>query len=166
MPPGEYGARVNRCCHGDGAMPTPMFDRAFQDLTSKEREHLLATAEHMTYGPGDVVIEEGTMPEAIFVITEGKVRVTRGLSAVMSAEFAGPLGLGEIVGEMSMVDGNSASATLVADGEVKALRVAAAEVEKMIEADPTFAGRFYRSLLLAVIRRMRRINERVLLPFT
>ena len=141
------------------------FDQVFSELTEDERAVLLGKAQTFTFASGDVIISEDSNPDAIFVITKGKARVTKGISSTLSADFAGPHGLGEVIGEMSFVDGCGASATLVADGDVEALRLAHGDLREMTEADPAFAGRLYHSLLLVLIRRLRVVNTRILLPF-
>lgn len=140
-------------------------DQVFSQLTQADKEALRTKAETRTFESGEAVIEEDTKPDAIYLIVAGQVRVTKGISSSLSAEFAGPLGLGEIVGEMSFIDGSIASATLVADGEVTALRFDHVHLRAMIEADPPFAARLYHSLLMILIRRLRLVNTRILLPF-
>ncbi len=146
-------------------MSKAQFDQAFSELTAKERETLFAMAEGRTFRSGESIIEEDTMPDAVYVITAGEVRVTRGISQTVSADFAGPLGLGELIGELSFIDGTPASATLLADGNVETLRLGHDDLNAMIATDPAIAGRLYHSLLKLLVHRLRVVNKRILLPF-
>jgi len=146
-------------------MDRAKFEGVFSQLTDEERAAVFSKAENAFYSGGDVIIKEDSQPDAIYIITDGKMRVTKGISGSLSADFSGPLGLGELIGEMSFVDGSSASATLVADGDVKTNRLTHADLHEMIDGDATFAGRLYHSLLLILIARLRLVNTRILLPF-
>ena len=141
-----------------------VLDRAFKGLTAEERGGLLEMVEPLTFGPGETIVEQGAKIESIYVVAKGEVRVTRHVDGTVSAEFVGPRGPGEPLGEMSFVDGLGASATLIADGDVGILAIPGAEISKMMEADPTFAGRFYHSVLLTMSRRLRDTNARIVLP--
>ena len=143
-----------------------ILDRAFTALKAEEREGLLEKAERLTFGLGDVIIKEGAKIESFYVVVKGEVRVTRNVDGTVNAEFVGPRGPGEPLGEMSFIDGLGASATLIADGDVEILAIPGAAISKMMEADSTFAGRFYHSVLLTMSRRLRDTNARVLPPST
>ena len=139
-------------------------DRAFTALTTEERGALMEKTERLTFGPGEVIVKENAEFESFYVVAKGEVRVTRDVDGTVSAEFVGPRGPGEPLGEMSFVDGLGASATLIADGDVEILAIPGSEIRKMMETDSAFAGRFYRSVLLTMSRRLRDTNARVLPP--
>lgn len=138
---------------------------AFTDLTEAERQALQDNSAEVRYRSGDQIIKEGQPPEAILVIIEGWVRVTHSLPTGGGAEFVNPLGPGEIIGEMSFVDGQGASATLFADGDVVVARLGYGFLKQMIEDDMGFAVRFHLSLLKVQVKRLRATNSRITLPF-
>lgn len=138
--------------------------RAFPKLSEQQRSLLLSKAETLAYKSGEVIVREGARIDGILLIREGVVRVLREYLDRLCAEFTGPLGPGEILGEISFVDGESASATLVADGDVEILKFARHKVEPMIRDLPGFAGGFYQSLMLTACQRLRATNIRVLPP--
>ena len=102
-----------------------ILDRTFKGLTVEERGGLLEKAERLTFGPGEAVVKEGDKIESFYVVAKGEVRVTRHVDGTVSAEFIGPRGPGETLGEMSFVDGLGASANLIADGEVELVAIMA-----------------------------------------
>ena len=75
----------------------------FSKLTNEECKRLVDAGEVRTYRSGDVIIGECDTLQALMLVKTGKVRVTRTYLDDLAAEFAGPLGPGEVVGEMSFI---------------------------------------------------------------
>tara|TARA_R110000787_G_scaffold186397_2_gene297979 strand:+ start:5309 stop:5743 length:435 start_codon:yes stop_codon:yes gene_type:complete len=134
----------------------------FSKLTNEECARLIDAGDVRTYHSGDVIIGEGDTLQALMLIKTGNVRVTRTYLDDLSAEFTGPLGPGEVVGEMSFIDGKGASANLIADGITEMLVLPRDQIEKILADEPTLAGRFYESLFLVLARKLRATNMRVL----
>ena len=105
------------------------------------------------------------MHDRLLVITQGAARVVRGPAARAGNEFAGPLGRGDTVGEISYIDGFGAISTLIAESDVDVLRIEFCHIDAMIDGDPAFGRRFYRALLAAMSGRLRYAHRRNLLPF-
>lgn len=134
----------------------------FPKLTEAERQRLVDAGEIISYKTGSVVIREGDVVTSLMLIKSGNLRVTRNYLDNLSAEFAGPLGPGEVVGEMSFIDGSGASANLIADGETEMLSISRPALTAMLESNDGFAGRFFESLFLDLARKLRSTNLRVL----
>ncbi|MCK5778699.1 MAG: cyclic nucleotide-binding domain-containing protein [Rhodospirillales bacterium] len=135
---------------------------AFPKLTDEERDWLVANAETLNYNSGDTIIAEGEVVDSLLLIKSGFLRVTRVYLDEICAEFAGPLGPGEVIGEMSLMDGKGASANIVADGPAEILTVPKAILLEKLNSDISFAARFYESLFLDVTRKLRSTNQRVM----
>lgn len=135
---------------------------AFPKLTDEERDWLVAKAETLSYGTGETIIAEGEVIDRLLLIKTGFLRVTRVYLDEICAEFAGPLGPGEVIGEMSLMDRKGASANIVADGPAEILAVPKEILLEKLEADVSFAARFYESLFLDVTRKLRSTNQRVM----
>lgn len=151
---------------GGDIMSLEELSRAFSGLNEIERRKLTDGAVRRSFTSGSTVIEEGQQTDGLMIIAKGVIRLTKGDANSPLAEFASPLGPGEVVGEMSYVDGATASATLVADGDVEVLKIEEPIIDALVEADPAFAGRFYHSLLINTVRRLRAANRRIVLPYT
>lgn len=134
----------------------------FSKLTDEEQKKLLDAAHISNFQSGDVIIAEGGSVNTLMFIKSGNIRVTRAFLDNLNAEFAGPLGPGEVVGEMSFIDGQGASASLIADGHTEILEIPRETVFDMIKSDNGFAARFYESLFLDLARKLRSTNQRVL----
>lgn len=134
----------------------------FPKLSEDERNWLVSNGEAQSYGSGDVIIAEGQVVDNLLLIKSGNLRITRTYLDEMCAEFAGPLGPGEVIGEMSLMDRKGASANLVADGPTEILVIARDVIMGKLAADTGFAARFYESLFLDMARKLRSTNQRVL----
>ena len=137
-------------------------DGAFPTLTAAEKEHLLKLARTVTFETGDAVITEGETVADLLIIQSGFLRVTRLFMDDMTVEFAGPLGPGEVIGEMSFIDGKGASASLIADGPTEVLAIGRDDITAILDADVAFKARFFESLFLDLSRKLRSTNQRVL----
>jgi hypothetical protein len=71
----------------------PLFAR----LTERELLRVMQAVEVREYQDGEVVIREGDKGDELFIVLEGKVRVSRGDQVLTS------LGSGEHVGEMALI---------------------------------------------------------------
>lgn len=134
----------------------------FPKLKEEEWKKLADAGHVNTFGSGEVIIAEGDSVNTLMFIKSGNIRVTRAFLDNLNAEFAGPLGPGEVVGEMSFIDGQGASASLIADGQTEILEIPKDSVFDMINSDDGFAARFYESLFLDLARKLRSTNQRVL----
>lgn len=134
----------------------------FPKLTNEEQQRLVDSGTVTTFNSGDIIIAEGDSVDTLMFIKSGNIRVTRAFLDNLNAEFAGPLGAGEVVGEMSFMDGHGASASLIADGKTEILNIPRDAVFLMINTDSSFAARFYESLFLDLVRKLRSTNQRVI----
>ncbi len=126
-------------------------------LSAQDWEVLIGKAEYRRYTFNDVILAQGAVGEALFIITDGEVRVER--SDTKGTWQLARLGSGAVFGEMSMLDRSGATANVVADGQVEILTVSGPELEALAAADLGFASRFYRSLATTLSRRLRATNE-------
>jgi CRP-like cAMP-binding protein len=127
--------------------------RYFPFLEPAEERAILAAAPVKTYARNDVVVEQNVPSQAIFFIEDGTVRVERqdrGQTALLAV-----LEPGEFFGEMSYVDGSPTSARVVADSQTRLRVVDEAAIQKLMQADPSFAGRLYRSIAAILADRLR-----------
>jgi CRP-like cAMP-binding protein len=87
----------------------------------------------------------GEPGEEFFLIVEGAVRVD------VSAHRQLHLGAGEYFGEMSLLDGEPRSATVVAEAPVRLLVIRRRHFQKLLEDNPAIA----QALLVTLCRRVR-----------
>lgn len=101
---------------------------------------------------GAVLIREGTVPDSIFLVLDGRFSVR--MSSLSGREIAS-LAAGEIIGEMSFVDSRPPGASVLATEDSRVLAVPRyLLVERLRESAP-FAARFYHALAAFLADRLR-----------
>ncbi len=101
--------------------------------------------DELTLLSGRVIARQGSVGREVFVIVEGRARVER------DGKLIARLKPGDSFGEMSLIDGQPRSATVVADGEVVALVVDPRAFSSLLEDVPQLARR----LMVALCERLR-----------
>ena len=99
---------------------------------------------------GDVLIREGEQTDALIIVLDGAIVA----SNRTLGQFA-RMGIGEIVGEMSLVDSAPPSATITASGNGLALLLNKEQLLQKLAADNGFSSRFYRALAVFLADRLR-----------
>ena len=112
--------------------------------------------------PGTAIIDEGVRPNAIFIVIRGKFSV--GVGALADEPLA-ELGAGELIGEISFLEGSPASATIVADEESAVLVVDNQALNERLRENTAFAARLYRTFALVSERRLRNRVDRLAFQF-
>ncbi len=130
-----------------------MAERFLKYLDDRDWERLMEGAARRRFEPEAVILAQGEAGHAIFMLERGSARVER-RHGEFYVEIA-RLGPGEVFGEMSFLEGYSASASVVAAEPCEVTVLEGQRVEALLEADAGFAARFYRSLAEILSRRLR-----------
>jgi len=120
-------------------------------LEDEDVDWLIDAGQRRELQPGDVLIREGDPCDALFLILDGSL-------AVSVAALAQPIALlarGEVVGEMSFVDSQPPSATVVALEPSIVLSISCQPLRHKLQQDIWFASRFYRALSILLSSRLR-----------
>ncbi len=103
----------------------------------------------LSFQPGDIIFSEGDAPGAAYLIDSGKVEISikqNGIATVLSY-----LTSGDLLGEMSVLDGSSRSATARAIDPSKLTEIREDQIqERLNEADP-----IVRALMQSLLHRYR-----------
>ena len=105
----------------------------FAALDPQELQRVAAIAAERTYADGEVIGAEGEVGDETHVIVEGTVRVERDGTTIARR------GPGEIVGEMSIITRRPRVASLVADGDVRTIRIGQREFDGILRERPDIA---------------------------
>jgi CRP-like cAMP-binding protein len=122
-------------------------------LEPAEEIVILETAAIKSFERGQLVLDQNAQLKAIFLIEHGAVRVER-----CEGDQMVPLALleaGEFFGEMSYIDGAPTSARVIADSPTRLRIIDEATVNELMNKDPGFAGRLYRSIAAILAERLR-----------
>jgi CRP/FNR family transcriptional regulator, cyclic AMP receptor protein len=128
------------------------------ELADADLDWLIQNGAKRALAKGSVLIEEGRPIDVLYVLLDGELSVT--LRALEGREIA-RLRSGEILGELSFLDSRPPSASVTALGDVAVLSVPRARLTEKLEADPSFAARFYRALGIFLASRLRRGQQRL-----
>jgi CRP/FNR family cyclic AMP-dependent transcriptional regulator len=121
----------------------------FGALTRPQLARLADIAREVTYGPGRMLVRDGTPGVAFYVITEGRAKVIKG--KIASARGAATLGPGDFFGELALLDGGPRTASVVADGAITTIRIERAPFRSLLKDEPDIALK----LLEGMAKRMR-----------
>ena len=142
-----------------GAAPMPTATGFLAALHESERADLLERGRRRRYRRGTVVFHEGGGSDEVVVVLSGRVKVSTvtpdGKEVVLA--FRGP---GDLLGELSAIDGQARSATVGALEPVEAAVVVAGEFRAFLSAHPRVA-----ILLLEMLARRLRDADRKRVEF-
>jgi CRP/FNR family cyclic AMP-dependent transcriptional regulator len=123
-----------------------------EGLRDEDMLWLFQVGEKKIVNPGTALVHEGVRPNAIFIVIRGGFSV--GVETLANEPLA-KLGAGELIGEISFLEGSPASATIVADEESAVLVVDSQVLNERVREDTAFAARVYRAFALVAERRLR-----------
>ena len=122
------------------------------DLNSRDLEWVLTQGHEEQVIANTAVIEEGETPDDLILVLSGLLDVR--LSGMKDHRIA-TLGPGELLGELSFLEGRAASASVTAVENSQLLRLPLASLRQELERDAHFSSRLYRALAVAGARRLR-----------
>jgi CRP/FNR family cyclic AMP-dependent transcriptional regulator len=125
-------------------------------FASLTRRQLRAVAQECTtahYEPGEVILKELDDGQHLVVIVEGEASVVRSDTPIAT------VGPGDAVGEMSVIDREPRSASVIAGTAVEGLVIYGTAFRELLDDYPTLVRR----LLLAQTARLRELDRRTAL---
>jgi CRP-like cAMP-binding protein len=119
-------------------VPDPKIDRLtrvplFAGISKRDLEFIASRVDEVSLKPGQTLITEGQPTEAFFILESGHVQVTR------AGKPAPRLGPGDFFGEIGMLDGGPATATVVTDGPVEAMVLSHTQFRDAIKGNDSLA---------------------------
>jgi small-conductance mechanosensitive channel/CRP-like cAMP-binding protein len=123
----------------------------FATLDDQERLAIAAGTRTRAYGDGEVIVREGEPGHSMYVVCSGKASVVLepGTRVVATIESGG------YFGEMSLLTGDSRTATVVADGDAVVIEIEAELFRKLAADNPHAVER----IGLAVISRRAELDQ-------
>jgi CRP-like cAMP-binding protein len=122
----------------------------FAGFSTKHLRRLAKEADEMRVAAGDHLVEEGMLGEVLFVVLEGRAKVTRGGRKV------GEVLPGDFFGELSAIDGGPRSATVTAVTPMRVLRLFRHTLIALLRDEPVLITK----LLDGMVRRIRQVERR------
>jgi CRP/FNR family transcriptional regulator, cyclic AMP receptor protein len=125
----------------------------FASLSQRFLQGIAKACTERTFEPGDVIVKQGNPGIGLFVIVEGKVKIVKTSESGERLELA-THGPGEVIGEMSVLDGANRSADVVAVDQTLCLVLSAWDFKSFMESHPEVAL----DILPVVVKRFRETN--------
>jgi CRP-like cAMP-binding protein len=132
--------------------------RLFADMTSEAVDVVLAAAEQRILVAGEALFHENDAGDALWLVRSGRVEIFKAIRGDVDRVLAS-LAPGEVIGEMSFVDGSrrSAGARTTEASEFAVLSRSA--FEKVHRERPDVAAVFFRNLAAIMASRLRTTND-------
>lgn len=127
----------------------------FKDLAPRELQILGSSCRERDYPAGAVLLRQGETGVGLFIIVEGKVRVTQHREGGQEFELA-MLAKGDVVGEMSLLDDLPRSASATALEPTRALVLPVWDFRAVLRDSPEIGIK----LLGVMSRRLRQAEQR------
>ena len=121
----------------------------FSELRRPLLEQLAQKVKLVKIETGETLINKGDQGDAMFVITQGQVKVHDG-----TYEFA-KLGQGECFGEYALIDPEVRNASISAASDTSLFKLEQDDFYDLVEDAPGFVN----SVLIILIRRLRKVDE-------
>jgi CRP-like cAMP-binding protein len=121
----------------------------FADFSRKHLERLAADTDELTFEAGQAVVREGELGETLFVVLEGEAKIVRGTKRV------GTVLPGDFFGELSAIDAQPRSASVVAVTPLRVLRLFRRHLMALLKEEPQVTLK----LLDGIVRRVRQVER-------
>lgn len=112
----------------------------FEGLSEDEWQMVIRNAQHIPFAKGDVLLKEGEIDDAVYIVVSGQVEVISSQSS--SRKRIATIDEGSVFGEVAFFDSKprSASVRAVVDGQV--LRLSRKGFEQISAWNPNLAQQF------------------------
>ena len=126
------------------------------DIDEKFLNQILKLSKMRKYFAGEVVTREGEYDSYIYIIITGQIRVMKHGEQIASMRKQG-----DTFGELAIIDGETRSATIIADVDSMLLAIDAAFIDRIKpqESKNEFCAVFYKYLLEILASRLRQTGK-------
>jgi CRP/FNR family cyclic AMP-dependent transcriptional regulator len=121
----------------------------FSALSRRELKRLARGARKVVHTDGQRVIDRGGQPLGFHLIVDGAATVERPNGERI------PLGKGDYFGEMSLIDGQPRSASVVANGDLRTVSLDSSTFNALLDEHPEAS----RVVMKALSKRLRSLDE-------
>lgn len=134
--------------------------RLFGAFDGAVLSRLSAYIDTCNFEPGEAILWEGSRHRVLYVIAEGTATVSKTVRGSVESVLA-RLGPGSHFGELALIDGHPAAATVTADTPCRVYSIDSARLQNMLEADSHLHAVLAWRLLQSVAARLRATNTKV-----
>lgn len=127
----------------------------FSTLSKRELQTLAKSCQERSYKAGKVIFSQGDTGVGLYVIKNGRVRITIATDPDKAEDEVGVYGPGDVLGEMALLDDLPRSASVTAIEDVTALLLPVWEFRSILQSHPDIAIK----LLGVLSRRLRKAQQ-------
>jgi len=132
----------------------------FSGLDPDEIREIVNAAEKMPIQAGDILFNQGTAAEALYIIQSGEVQV-RAVSGAGEDVVLAVLGSSTVVGELALLDGGDRSATVEALSDCDVYRLSRSAFNELRDAQSSAAYKVILRIAAMVDGRRRQTEARI-----
>lgn len=127
------------------------------EMTDEQRKALAAAMTLRELAAGDVLVREGDTDDHLYVIASGVLGIIKaaGTENEMTINTVKP---GDVVGELSFLDGATRYASLVAMSSSRVLGLSRGDLEGLLDRNPQLVYRVMRAIVRVVHDIQRRLS--------
>lgn len=124
--------------------------RLFYDLSKRQLDAIAKACSEHVYEPGEALVKQLDHGQQMVILSSGKAKVVR------SGRTIGHVKAGDVVGEMSLIDGQPCSASVIAETPVEGIVIYGTTFRKLLDEVPSLARR----LLATQTARIRELDAK------
>jgi CRP/FNR family transcriptional regulator len=128
----------------------------FETLNKRELDELVAVAVPRSFQRGEVIFQEGSQGDVMYVIRKGRVLIKREHAGGRTIALT-EMGPGDLFGELAIFDKEARSATAECIDVVNVVALTAGDVTRVLTRNPEIAVK----LLQQLSKRIRVANSRI-----
>ena len=132
----------------------------FEGIAPAGLQQIAAIAREESYRVGDVVFHEGEPGDKLYLILEGKVRISRNVSG-MGEEALAVLGPGDAFGDMSLIDEFPRSADARVHERCRLLSISKDAMEDLLFLQKDLAYEILWNFVKILSLRLRETNDKM-----
>lgn len=132
----------------------------FQGIAPEGLRRVAAICSEESYRLGDVVFREGDVGDKLYLILDGKIRISREVSG-MGEEALAVLGAGQAFGEMSLIDDFPRSADARVHERCRLLVLTKESLEDLLFLDKDLAYEILWNFVRILSARLRETNDKM-----
>src|SRR3954464_1400165 len=132
--------------------------RLFAELTSSDADVLLKACEERILVGGEELFHENDSGDSLFIVQSGRVDIFKNIRGDVDRSLAS-FGPGDVIGEMSFIDGARRSATARTTETSEFLLLSRRSFARVQKERPDIAAAVFRNMAAIVASRLRTTNE-------
>ncbi len=124
----------------------------FRHLSKRQLQRLAQQVDEVTVEAGKMLAEQGLQGRELLIVVDGQATVRR------DGRQLAQLSAGDVIGEMSLIDGKSRSATVTADTNMTLLVIQGRAFKPLLQSVPGMAE----GILKALAERLRQADSKLI----